>query len=754
MVIRRADAWPPSRHPSPFLSLSLAVTMPPAAAVIPEFSADAFRALSPADRVAAITPRDSFPCTGAAWNPLARELLLTLHHHPSGVLCAGCPADDAFLGSVCLMWAAATDSLAHLDMESLRNHAGQTSWLTYSMAIDALVAFHAQATPSQMTDLHSEASLFTAHYGDQTLRTLSQDEFLMVLSGEHDLKPPVMRLPVIYWLLSWAAKQAGSALACPDLLPTDPPTPLPTNSVLTSAQWVKELRAHGPDGDGKLCHPGLLMRLYASKERRRKETADDTSDDPWLLQLRALSSADSADFLTRLDSLASVPENKAEEHAQPLLTLARAHQLGSKAYGNINGVRTTAALVGVAKSLWLTCPAYRQPMLRADLARYVEIVEERYENDNLQDLKTKSLEEIVRLIEQPGSRALPFGDVARRLAMHDAVSDRASQGLLVVSTEDTFRQALVQTFRGIETKAGVTQMTQTLKKELMSRASDAAFDWVLRRGSTPANPASGAPPAGPQQPVPRLVTPGLQDALLPATAAPPADTSRPHPPGRRLIMLRDLESIGDVHLMAASVQLTHLLLTPITLTPRMIRRCVGIATVDESVWASLFTSSADRTYLDTSTVPPQWSVTLASTRRDGSPIVLSSDVCDASAPAPAPTQAAPRDRPKKDTKRPRSGDHQDAHQARPPQWDPSSAAVVVSRPGQWQPQLPAPWLLLAIGHWLLATNTRSSPSPGWGPRRGHGPLRWHRAPLTTPTPDPPTHNHPLRPPPPRSPVHR
>ena len=695
MGIRRTGAWTPSRHLSPPPPLTLAVTMPPAAAVIPDVSADAFRALSPADRVAAITPRDSFPCTGAAWNPLARELLLTLHHHPSGVLCAGCPADDAFLGSVCLMWAAATDSLAHLDMESLRNHAGQTSWLTYGMAIDALVAFHAQATPAQMTDLHSEASLFTARYGDQTLRTLSQDEFLMVLSGEHDLKPPVMRLPVIYWLLSWAAKQAGSALACPDLLPTEPPTPLPTNSVLTTAQWVKELRAHGPDGDGKLCHPGLLMRLYASKERWRKETADDTSDDPWLLQLRALSSADSADFLTRLDSLASVPENKAEEHAQPLLTLARAHQLGSKAYGNINGVRTTAALVGVAKSLWLTCPAYRQPMLRADLARYVGIVEERYENNNLQDLKTKSLEEIVRLIEQPGSQTLPYGDVARNLAMHDAVSDRASQSLLVVSTEDTFRQALVQTFRGIETKAGVTQITQTLKKELTSKASDAAFDWVLRRGSTSASPATGPPPAGPPQPGPRLVIPGLQDAQLPATATTPVDASRPHPPGRRLIMLRDLESIGDAHLMAASVQLTHLLLTPITLTPQMIRRCVGIATVDESVWASLFTSSANRTYLDTSAVPPQWSVTLASTRRNGSPIERSSDVCDASAPAVTPTQTAPRDGPKKDAKRPRLGDNQGTHRARPLPWDPSSTAVMVSRPGQWQPQLPAPWPLPA-----------------------------------------------------------
>ena len=134
----------------------------------------------------------------------------------------------------------------------------------------------------------------------------------------------------------------------------------------------------------------------------------------------------------------------------------------------------------------------------------------------------------------------------------------------------------------------------------------------------------------------------------------------------------------------------------------MIRRRVSIATVDESVCASLFTSSADRTYLDTTTVPPKWSVTLASTRRDGSSIKRPSDVCDASAPAVAPTQAAPRDRLKKDAKRPRQGDHQDTHQARPPPWDPSSAAVVVSRPGQWQPQLPAPWPLSA-----------PLPAPGW-----------------------------------------
>ena len=680
-------SWAPDQSHRPHTLPSFpTVHMPPAAAVVPDVTADAFRALSPADRLHALTPRDSFPCTGAAWNPLARELLLTLHHHPSGVLCTGLTAEDPFLASVSLMWAVATDSLAHLDMESLRNHANQTAWITYGMALDSLVAFHAQATPAQLTDLHSEAALFVARYGDQSLRTMSQDEFLMVLSGEHEIKPPAMRLPVVFWLLSWAAKQAGSALACPDLLPADPPSPVPTNCVLTSNQWVKELRSHGPDGDGKLCHPGLLMRLYASKERWRKEAAEDAAEDPWLLQLRSLSSTDASDFLTRLDSLAAVPENKAEEHAQPLLTLARAHQLGSKAYGNINGVRTTAALVGVAKSLWLTCPSYRQPMLRADLSRYVDVIEEKFENNNLQDLKTKSLEAVVKLLERHDSHGIPYGDVARKLAMHAAVSDKASQSLLVVSSEDSFRLALVHTYRGIETKTGVTQVMQTLQQELKKKATDTAFDWVLRRGATPTQPAPPHTPA-----TQRIVTPGVQDSLLPPSTTSAASQPRASPPGRRLLMLRDLDSVGEANLMSASVQLTHLLVTPITLTPIMVKRRVGVASVDESVWASLFSSCTERTYLDTASVPPRWSVTIASTRPDGSPVTLTSDACDASSMAPPAPSAAPRDKAKRGNKRPPLGELPDARRPPPQRWDPSSDSVVVGVPGRWAPPLPAPW---------------------------------------------------------------
>ena len=80
---------------------------------------------------------------------MARELLLTLHHHPSGMLCTGLAADDPFLASVSLLWAVATDSLAHLDMETLKNHAGQTAWITYSMVLLVLLVLNTLEYPTR-----------------------------------------------------------------------------------------------------------------------------------------------------------------------------------------------------------------------------------------------------------------------------------------------------------------------------------------------------------------------------------------------------------------------------------------------------------------------------------------------------------------------------------------------------------------------------------------------------------------------------
>ena len=142
-------------------------------------------------------------------------------------------------------------------------------------------------------------------------------------------------------------------------------------------------------------------------------------------------------------------------------------------------------------------------------------------------------------------------------------------------------------------------MTQTLQQELKNKATDTAFDWVLRRGATPTQPAPPHTPA-----TQRIVTPGLQDSLFPTSTTSAASQPRASPPGRRFLMLRDLDSVGEANLMSASVQLTHLLLTPITLTPIMVKRRVGVASVDESVWASLFSSCTERTYLDTASVPP------------------------------------------------------------------------------------------------------------------------------------------------------
>ena len=76
-----------------------------------------------------------------------------------------------------------------------------------------------------------------------------------------------------------------------------------------------------------------------------------------------------------------------------------------------------AALVAMAKSMWLTCPNYRQPMLCADLTRYINVIEEGYESNNLQDMKNSFLKSIIALLEHPDTHGASYGDGARRLAL-------------------------------------------------------------------------------------------------------------------------------------------------------------------------------------------------------------------------------------------------------------------------------------------------------------------------------------------------
>ena len=115
----------------------------------------------------------------------------------------------------------------------------------------------------------------------------------------------------------------------------------------------------------------------------------------------------------------------------------------------------------------------------------MEVFGEKLENNNVRDQKTKSLESIVKVMEQPNSQNIPCADSTRKMAMHDAVTDNVSQSLPFMSSGDTFRRALVQTFKRIETKRGVSQVTKTLPPELKGRASDNAFCWVLCRSATP-----------------------------------------------------------------------------------------------------------------------------------------------------------------------------------------------------------------------------------------------------------------------------
>ena len=73
---------------------------------------------------------------------------------------------------------------------------------------------------------------------------------------------------------------------------------------------------------------------------------------------------------------------------------------------------------------------------------------------------------------------------------------------------------------------------------------------------------------------------GLQDTLLARQHNP---EPKPNLPGRHVLMIHDLGSVTEDPLMSARVQMTHLLLTPVTLTTQMLWQRVAIMTIDELV---------------------------------------------------------------------------------------------------------------------------------------------------------------------------
>ena len=124
-------------------------------------------------------------------------------------------------------------------------------------------------------------------------------------------------------------------------------------------------------------------------------------------------------------------------------------------------------------------------------------------------------------------------------------------------------------------------------------------------GASPAT-ASLKPPTS------RMVTGGLQESPPPPPSSGTlAVTPHATPPGHT--HATNLDSFGEAHLLVPNVQLTHTILTPITLTSRMVGCRSSIASVDKSVFACPFASSADCKYLGTGSVLLQWPVTIAST---------------------------------------------------------------------------------------------------------------------------------------------
>ena len=91
------------------------------------------------------------------------------------------------------------------------------------------------------------------------------DEFVEVLAGTRKAQPVLLRIPLLHWLIAWAADCDGSAVAYPKIHSQDPPGKevgkIPGPSPLGKREWELELQRQFDDKS--LLAPDVIVALRA-----------------------------------------------------------------------------------------------------------------------------------------------------------------------------------------------------------------------------------------------------------------------------------------------------------------------------------------------------------------------------------------------------------------------------------------------------------------------------------------------------------
>ena len=160
---------------------------------------------------------DAWPLLSLSYNPANKKLLIAARHHAGRVDVFDIDLNASVLSaSVMLWWWSLTRQLLPTEQSYLEEHL-PGSWLSFRSALELLIDWAAGATETQRHDLVRAAAQHCTLFGDAPVCAMDFRTLLETLALVRQVKPVILRVPLLHWLSRWAAEHVGSTLRCPQI---------------------------------------------------------------------------------------------------------------------------------------------------------------------------------------------------------------------------------------------------------------------------------------------------------------------------------------------------------------------------------------------------------------------------------------------------------------------------------------------------------------------------------------------------------
>ena len=116
--------------------------------------------------------------------------------------------------SIMLWWWGLTRKLWPAEQSCLEEHL-PGSWRAYRSCMELVIDWAAGALETQRQHLVRAVAQHCTPFGDGPVRSMDFRSLLETLSLIHQVKPVILRVPLLHWLSAWAAQHNGASLRCP-----------------------------------------------------------------------------------------------------------------------------------------------------------------------------------------------------------------------------------------------------------------------------------------------------------------------------------------------------------------------------------------------------------------------------------------------------------------------------------------------------------------------------------------------------------